>query len=62
MVSNVMVVMMIWMSATNGGPTTIRGFETLAACEAAALIMRDRQPSGMHRGWIRHACMELPVR
>ncbi len=62
MVSNVMVVMMVWMGTTSGGPTAIQGFETVQACEAAAWIVRDRQPSGMHRAWIRHACMELPVR
>lgn len=60
--TQVMIVMMIWMGATTGGPTTIQGFENLAACEAAAVIMRDRQPSPMHRAWIKHACMELPVR
>ena len=60
--TNVMIVMMLWMGDTNGGPTTIRGFETLHACEAAAQIVIDRQPTGINRRWIRHVCMELPVR
>ena len=62
MVSNVMVVMMIWMGATTGGPTTIQGFETIRACEAAALIVRANQPSRMNDSYVRIACMELPVR
>jgi hypothetical protein len=57
-----MVVMMLWMGATNGGPAIIQGFETIAACEAAALIVRVKQPSRMNDSYIRHACMELPVR
>jgi hypothetical protein len=60
--NNVMIVMLLWMGATNGGPATIQGFETMAACEAAAQIVIARQPSGMNRSWIKHVCMELPVR
>jgi hypothetical protein len=60
--TNVMIVMMLWMGATNGGPTTIQGFETMQACEAAAQIVIARQPSPMPSSWIKHVCMELPVR
>jgi hypothetical protein len=62
MVSSVMVVMMIWIGGHSGGPTTIQGFETIRACEAAALVMRANQPTRMHDSYVRHACMELPIR
>lgn len=60
--TNVMIVMMLWMGSSHGGPATIQGFETMRACESAAQIVLDRQPSPNARSWIKHVCMELPVR
>ncbi len=60
--NSVIVVMMIWVGAANGGPTTIQGFETIRACEAAAQIGLARHPYGAWRREVRHLCVELPVR
>lgn len=59
--NSVMVVMMIWVGAAHGGPTTIQGFETIRACEAAAQIVLERYPYPAYR-FAKHTCMELPVR
>ena len=53
--------MMIWVGAAHGGPTTIQGFETIRACEAAAQIVLERYPYPAYR-FAKHTCMELPVR
>ena len=59
--NSVMVVMMIWVGSSHGGPAMIQGFETIRACEAAAQIVLARQ-YGAWRREVSHLCVELPVR
>lgn len=33
------IVMLIWVGTTNGGPATIQGFQSLAACERAIPVV-----------------------
>lgn len=55
-----MIVMLIWAGDGRGGPTTIQGFETIVACEAAVQIVQNRMPSAW-QGHFRQVCVELPV-
>jgi hypothetical protein len=60
--NSVIVVMMIWVGSSHGGPAMIQGFETIRACEAAARILYERQTFDSYRRMDRHMCMELPVK
>lgn len=61
MTSATMIVMLIWAgNQSYGGPATIGGFETLAACERALPVVQE-----IYRGWIYRGtfkCVELPTR
>lgn len=56
-----LIVMMIWGGSVRGGPTTIQGFETMAACEASIQIIRAQMAriAGVHVSWTNATCVQL---
>lgn len=61
--TKLLIVMMIWGGSAHGGPTTIQGFETMAACEASIQTVRSQMArlAGVHVSWTNAICVQLPA-
>lgn len=54
--------MLIWIGTHHGGPATIQGFESLAACEAAKAIVGQGIRKGLYSSSNYYHCVELDRR